>query len=90
MISLSFKYLSLAALMLILCPSVMAGDRAEEEIDWQVISEGGSMNAGSTNYRLSRTVSQTAVGIGSSAPTGRDAAIMPVMPATMMFLTSLI
>ena len=34
MISLSFKYLSLAALMLILLPSVMAGDRAEEEIDW--------------------------------------------------------
>ena len=34
MISLSFKYLSLAALMLRLLPSVMASDRAEEEIDW--------------------------------------------------------
>ncbi len=37
---------------------------AGEEINWQVISGGGSMNGISDNYRLSGTLGQTAVGDG--------------------------
>lgn len=40
--------------------------RAGEEINWQVISGGGSIGGTSTNYGLSGTVSQTAVGGGTS------------------------
>lgn len=39
--------------------------KAGEEINWQVISGGGSMNGTSDNYRLSGTVGQTAVGEGT-------------------------
>ena len=36
------------------------------DIDWQVISSGGENNATSTNFGLSGTVAQTAVGVSSS------------------------
>jgi hypothetical protein len=39
---------------------------AGEQIKWQVISGGGAVNGSSTNFKLSGTVGQTAVGTGSS------------------------
>ena len=42
-----------------------AAPKAGEEINWQVISGGGSMNGISDNYMLSGTVGQTAVGEGT-------------------------
>jgi len=39
---------------------------AGEEIKWQVIAAGGTIDAISTNYRLSGTVAQTSVGYGES------------------------
>ncbi len=50
--------------------AVYAGDKSGEEINWQVISGGGSQNGTSTNYVLSGTVAQTAVGGGSSTNYG--------------------
>jgi len=44
-----------------------AADKAGEEINWQVISGGGSMNGTSASYILSGTLGQTAIGSGSSA-----------------------
>lgn len=41
-----------------------------EEIKWQVISSGGQIGGVSTNYGLSGTVGQVAVGSGSSASYG--------------------
>lgn len=41
--------------------------RVGEQINWQVISSGGVINGGSASFGLSGTVSQTAVGVGSSA-----------------------
>jgi hypothetical protein len=46
-----------------------ANDKAGEEINWQVISGGGTSGT-SANYGLSGTVAQTAVGSGSSANYG--------------------
>ncbi len=43
--------------------------RTGEQINWQVISSGGTEGT-STNYRVSGTVGQTAVGSGSSASYG--------------------
>lgn len=43
--------------------------RSGEEINWQVISSGGTEGT-STNYRVSGTVGQTAVGSGSSTNYG--------------------
>jgi hypothetical protein len=43
--------------------------KAGEEINWQVISSGGT-DGTSTNYRVNGTVGQTAVGSGSSASYG--------------------
>jgi len=54
-------------LLLLGAVSVMAVERAGEEINWQVISGGGSVNGTSTNYILSGTIGQTAAGFGSSA-----------------------
>lgn len=39
---------------------------AGEEINWQVISGGGSINGVSTDFLLSSTLGQTAVGAGSA------------------------
>lgn len=59
-------------LSFILCFTItgIAGDKAGEEINWQVISSGGSINGTSTNYQLSGTVAQTAVGSGTSTNYG--------------------
>ncbi len=43
-----------------------ADDKAGEEINWQVISGGGTINGTSDNYKLSGTVAQTATGAGTS------------------------
>ncbi len=40
--------------------------KAGEQLKWQVVSGGGTTVSSSTNYRLSTTVGQTAVGSGSS------------------------
>jgi hypothetical protein len=40
---------------------------AGEEIRWQVVSSGGTINGSSAGYRLSGTIGQTAVGTGGSA-----------------------
>ena len=49
-------------------PDALTRDiQAGEQIRWQVISSGGSMNGASTNYRMSGTIGQTAVGVGTSA-----------------------
>ncbi len=56
----------------ILCFTItgLAGDKSGEEINWQVISGGGSINGTSTNFQLSGTVAQTAVGSGTSTNYG--------------------
>jgi hypothetical protein len=43
-----------------------ASPNAGEQIKWQVISAGGTIEAISTSYRLSGTVAQTSVGYGES------------------------
>jgi hypothetical protein len=48
----------------------IANPAAGEEINWQVISGGGDIDGSSTNFLLSGTVSQTAVGAGGSANFG--------------------
>lgn len=44
-----------------------ADNKAGEEINWRVISGGGSINGASANYLLGGTIDQTAVGPGTSA-----------------------
>jgi len=51
--------------ILILAMVAYTNERAGEEINWQVISGGGSSGS-SPNYQLNGTVAQTAVGAGSS------------------------
>lgn len=53
----------------VLTASVTDSARSGEEVNWQVISSGGTEGT-STNYRVSGTVGQTAVGSGSSASYG--------------------
>ncbi len=50
----------------ILAAILQADDKSGEQIDWQVISGGGT-TGNSTNYFLSGTIAQTAVGSGTSA-----------------------
>jgi len=62
---------SLTAYLLILVFLVFsipanAQDKSGEEINWQVISSGGSNNGVSTSYNLSGTLGQTAVSTGTS------------------------
>jgi hypothetical protein len=44
--------------------------KSGEEINWQVISSGGSQGASSTHFIMSGSVGQTAVGTGSSTNFG--------------------
>ena len=60
------KHILVLGFIFCLTVTGMAGDKAGEEINWQVISSGGSINGTSTNHQLSGTVSQTAVGKGTS------------------------
>ena len=58
-----------AAALLLIAIGISAdqdGARSGEQINWQVISSGGTAGS-STNFGLRGTVAQTAVGIGSSA-----------------------
>jgi hypothetical protein len=57
---------SMIVCLILLLGSVAIG----ADIDWQVISNGGDVGGNSTNFKLSGTVSQTAVGIGSSTNFG--------------------
>jgi len=59
-------HISLITVISLCFITVIAGNRAGEEINWQVISSGGKSGS-STNYNLCGTVGQTAVGTGSSA-----------------------
>ncbi len=52
---------------LILASVLLAGDKAGEQINWQVISGGGTINGASASFRLTSTVAQTAAGSGNSA-----------------------
>lgn len=45
----------------------MAEEKSGEEINWQVISSGGTINSASTSFKLKATVGQTATGKGSTA-----------------------
>ncbi|PKK85105.1 MAG: hypothetical protein CVT49_00760 [candidate division Zixibacteria bacterium HGW-Zixibacteria-1] len=56
--------------IVILAMIAYTNERVGEEINWQVISSGGSINGTSTNYQLSGTVAQTATGAGSSTNYG--------------------
>jgi len=58
-----------AALMLLFIIAILAENKAGEEINWQVISSGGTSGT-STSYQLNGTVAQTATGSGSSASYG--------------------
>jgi len=58
-------YIGLVTVMLILPGITPAADKAGEEINWQVISSGGTSGT-STSYQLNGTVAQTAVGSGTS------------------------
>jgi hypothetical protein len=60
------KIIALSIIFFGLAIMLQADDKAGEQIDWQVISSGGT-TGNSTNYFLSGTVSQTAVGSGTSA-----------------------
>jgi hypothetical protein len=65
-----------AAIALLVCVIPMASafaddaaPKAGEDIEWQVISSGGSSGS-STNYRLGGTLGQTATGSGTSTTYG--------------------
>ena len=61
------KRLTLIVLIVsVLAPSVWATPSTGEQIRWQVISGGGNRGT-STNFTLSGTVGQTAIGPGTSA-----------------------
>lgn len=64
------SHICFLALMIGMIMPAMADNKAGEEINWQVISGGGSINGTSASYRLSGTVGQTAVGMGTSASYG--------------------
>ncbi len=59
-----------AMLLFFVCSAVTFADndspKAGEQLKWQVVSGGGTTVGSSTNYRLSTTLGQTAVGLGSS------------------------
>ena len=57
----------LLALFLFGAVSIMAVERAGEDISWQVISGGGVVNGTSANFMVSGTIGQTAVGSGNSS-----------------------
>ena len=67
------KYIAFVVLicMTVLTASMLYadGDKAGEEINWQVISNGGTEGT-SANYGLKGTIGQTAVGIGGSTNHG--------------------
>ena len=66
--SILYNLVSLTILLLFAAMG-LADDKAGEEINWQVISSGGTTGS-SVSYNLSGTVAQTAVGSGSSASYG--------------------
>ena len=62
-------FISPLIILLMLFATGLTDSKAGEEINWQVISSGGSLGS-STNFILNGTVGQTAVGVGSSASYG--------------------
>jgi hypothetical protein len=62
-IIMSFRTVFIA--LLILSAGILHGDISAEEINWQVISSGGTSGS-SASYQLSGTIGQTATGSGSS------------------------
>ncbi len=63
------KWLLILPLLFFLVSSGLSDDKAGEEINWQVISSGGTVGS-STNYTLNGTAGQTAIGYGTSATYG--------------------
>jgi hypothetical protein len=59
-----------AMFLFLVCSTVAFADnispKAGEQLKWQVVSGGGTTVGSSTNYRLSTTLGQTAVGMGTS------------------------
>lgn len=60
------KEVNIVQALLVLSLLLTGAVAGEEEIDWQVISSGGT-DGSSASFSLAGTVSQTAVGFGSSA-----------------------
>lgn len=56
-----FKTVGVTLLLMLLAICTSSDEKAGEKIDWQVLSNGGTINSASTNYRLGGTVGQTAV-----------------------------
>jgi hypothetical protein len=56
-------------LLLVFTITVLAGDKTGEEINWQVISSGGTVGSSAT-YTLNGTAGQTAIGYGTSTTYG--------------------
>jgi hypothetical protein len=59
----------LILVMMMAAAVVQADSQAGETVDWQVLSSGGG-DCASTNYRVSGTLSQTAVGTSTSTNFG--------------------
>jgi hypothetical protein len=62
------KLVGLCLILFLIVDTCGFGDAAfaADEINWQVISSGGSINASSTDFKLSSTLGETATGKGSS------------------------
>ena len=60
------KIVILFSILFLFSNCLLANDKAGEQIDWQVISSGGTNNGTSASFRLSATAGQTATGGGSS------------------------
>ncbi len=65
----SIGQIAFSLVIFLLSVSGLADSKSGEEINWQVISSGGTDGA-STNFQLDGTVAQTAVGVGSSTNFG--------------------
>lgn len=70
-----------AAFLIIIVAVGQANDKAGEEINWQVISSGGTINGESDSYKLSGTVAQTATGSGTSDNYGLSHGFWQEFPA---------
>ena len=54
-------YFIVPSIMLLMVVVVIAGDKSGEQINWQVISSGGTNNSKSASFKLKATLGQTAI-----------------------------
>ncbi|MFH2037029.1 MAG: hypothetical protein ABIJ45_11545 [Candidatus Zixiibacteriota bacterium] len=64
------RFILLVCFIFCLALAGLADDKSGEQINWQVISSGGSIGGSSTNFVLSGTIGQTAVASGTSTNFG--------------------